>query len=384
MKTVLIAPRKYVQGRGVLMELGDHLKLLGNKAMVLWDPLVKQIVGETVRASLANSGVDLLAVEFTGESSPAERQRVTGIAREGGADIAVGIGGGKVLDVAKAAAIDADIAMVTCPTIASNDSPTSAASVWYDDEHNFVGFDCWSRNPDLVLVDTWVIVGAPVRTLVNGMGDAISTWVETEAAYRTRAKNLAGGVPTRVAYAIARLAFETLLECGETAKRDAELGLVTPAVERAVEANTLMSGLGFESGGLATAHMVGNLLSNVPQCKEAGLMHGEKVSFGIVTQLCLDDEVEADDRNVVFDLLIRLGLPVTFAGVSLEGATRDELRWVAEACAGEGSLCANHAFEVTADDVLDAMFAADALGRELTSHTERDGGPVGCCGHGGC
>ena len=50
----------------------------------------------------------------------------------------------------------AGIKMVTCPTIASNDSPTSAASVWYDENHNFVGFDCWPFNPDIVLVDTQV------------------------------------------------------------------------------------------------------------------------------------------------------------------------------------------------------------------------------------
>ncbi len=363
MKKVLIAPRKYIQGRGVLAELGDYLKLLGARPLVLWDAPVKQIVGDTVRRSLAGAGMELIDVEFTGEATSDERARVLQIAKQSGADISVGIGGGKVLDVAKAVAVDANIKMVTCPTIASNDSPTSAASVWYDERHNFVNFDCWPFNPDIVLVDTQVVANGPVRAFVAGMGDALSTWVETEAAFKSRAINIAGGRPTMAALVLARLCFETLLEHGIDARRDVEHNLVTPAVEKVVEANVLLSGLGFESGGLATAHMVGNLLSNVPQCQQAGLMHGEKVAFGIATQLCLDDDFDADEKAAIIDFEIEIGLPVTFSDLSLDGVSRQQLMSIGEACAGEGSLCHNHPFEVTADAVVNAMISADALGR---------------------
>jgi glycerol dehydrogenase len=135
-------------------------------------------------------------------------------------------------------------------------------------------------------------------------------------------------------------------------------------VEEVVEANVLLSGLGFESGGLATAHMIGNLLSNVPECQQKGLMHGEKVAFGIVTQLCLDDEMDADEKAAIVDFMIEIGLPVTFKELNLEGITRERLQWIGDACAGPGSLCHNHPFEVTAADIIDAMFAADAFGRQ--------------------
>lgn len=363
MKTVIIAPRKYVQGRGVLSELGEYLKPLGSRPVVLWDDVVKRILGDTVRQSLQAAGLNAVYVDFQGEATAAERARVTQIARENAADCSVGIGGGKVLDVAKAVAVDAGIKMVTCPTIASNDSPTSAASVWYDDNHNFVGFDCWPFNPDLVLVDTQAVANAPVRAFVAGMGDALSTWVEAEAAFKSRALNIAGGRPTMAAMSLARLCFETLLEYGLDAKRDVERHVVTPAVEKVVEANVLLSGLGFESGGLATAHMIGNLLSNVPECQQAGMMHGEKVAFGIITQLCLDDEMDADERAAIVDFEIEIGLPVTFAQLRWNDVSRDRLMEIGAACAGEGSLCHNHPFHVTAADVVDAMIAADALGQ---------------------
>jgi len=364
MKRVLISPQKYVQGRGVLSELGTYLKLLGHKPLVLWDAVVKDLVGGTVRASLQQAGLEMVEVEFAGEASAEERSRVGGIAAQSRADISVGIGGGKVLDVAKAVAVDNRIGMVTCPTIASNDSPTSAASVWYDEKtHDFVSFECWPFNPAIVLVDTQIIANGPVRAFVAGMGDALSTWVEAEAAFKSRAVNIAGGQSTMAAMTLARLCFETLLEHGLDARRDVELHLVTPAVEQVVEANVLLSGLGFESGGLATAHMIANLLSNVPECQQKGLMHGEKVAFGIVTQLCLDDEIDADEKAAIVDFEIEIGLPVTFKELNLEGVTRERLQGIADTCAGPGSLCHNHPFKVSAVDVLDAMFAADALGR---------------------
>jgi glycerol dehydrogenase len=361
MKAVLIAPRKYVQGRGVLKEIGAYLAVLGKRPMVLWDKAVKQIVGSTVLESIKSAGLDVVDVDFQGESTRAEAARVAKIAREQGADIAVGVGGGKTLDTAKAAAVENKIAMVTVPTIASNDSPTSAASVWYDDQGNCIGWDCWPFNPDLVMVDSQVIANAPARAFVAGMGDALATWLEAEAAFKTRALNLAGGVPTMAAMTLARLCFDTLMEHGVEAKRAVELHAVTPAVEKVIEANVLLSGLGFESGGLATAHMIANALPSFPECKR--FMHGEKVGFGVISQLCLDDEKPTEEIYRIVDFEVAVGLPVTFADVNLEGIGRERLKSIGDICAGEGSLCKNHPFKVTSEDIVDAMIAADALGR---------------------
>ena len=189
----------------------------------------------------------------------------------------------------------------------------------------------------------------------------MSTWVEAEAAYKTRAKNLGGGVSTLAAMAAARLCFDILMEHGIEARRAVEIHVLTPAVEKVIEANVLLSGLGFESGGLATAHMIGNALSSYPECHN--LMHGEKVGFGIVSQLCLDEDMDADEIHAIVDFEIAIGLPVTFADLNMADVTRDKLRPIGEACAGAGSLCANHPFEVTVDSVIDAMIAADALGQ---------------------
>jgi glycerol dehydrogenase len=362
MKMVLISPRKYVQGRGVLAETGKYTALLGGKAGVVWDDVVRKLVGKTVLDSLKAAKVAVVDIAFGGESTRAEADRIAALVKEMKAEVVIAVGGGKALDTGKAAAAKAKVACVTVPTIASNDSPTSSFTVWYDEQGNCLGFDGWAFNPDIVLVDTQVIANAPVRPFVAGMGDAMSTWVEAEAAYKSRKPALSGGVSTMAAMAIAKLCYETLLAHGVDAKRAIEHKVVTPAVEKCVEANVLLSGIGFESGGLATSHMIANALPSFAECRK--FYHGEKVGFGIVSQLCLDEDATPDYALPIIDWEVAVGLPVTFEDINLKGVSREKLKQIGDICASKGSLCENHVFEVTSDSVVDAMVAADALGRE--------------------
>jgi len=362
-KNVFIAPRRYVQGRGVIAEAGVLLKPLGKRPLILWDSRVKAAIGPALLAAIRGAELDIVEVEFRGQTTREEAARVADEIREKRADILLGVGGGKTLDTAKASAAMTGIRMVTVPTIASTDSPTSSYTVWYDAAGACTGFESWWFNPDLVLVDTGIIAAAPVRTFVAGMGDALSTWIEAEACHKTRRGNLAGGGggATLLAMAAARLCYDTVLAYGLDARRAVEAGTVTPAVEKVVEANVLLSGLGFESCGVATGHMVANSLPAIPECK--GLMHGEEVSFGIVTQLCLDEDADPAEMRRVVDFLIAVGLPVTFAEIGLVDPPRERLEPIGAICGGKGSLCENHPFRVTAEDVVDAMIAADAYGR---------------------
>ena len=109
MKSVFISPRKYIQGRDVLKELGVYVAMLGRKPMVLWDPGVKKIVGDTVLASLKEAKLDVVDVAFGGDSTHQEVNRVADIIRKQGADVSIGIGGGKTLDTAKAAAVETGV-----------------------------------------------------------------------------------------------------------------------------------------------------------------------------------------------------------------------------------------------------------------------------------
>lgn len=355
--TVFAAPGRYVQGRGAIGRLGEILEQLGSeKPLILEDPIVQEILGDELGGF---SGAE--HVEFGGECSPEEIDRVSGAASDRGADAVVGIGGGKTMDTAKSVAHPAGLPLVIVPTIASTDAPTSSLSVVYDTEGAFNEYRFFGRNPDAVVVDTSIIVGAPVRFLVAGIGDGLSTYFEADSSSKTRKAAMSGGAPTLAAVTLARLCYDTLLEHGLAARLAAEKGAVTPAFEKVVEANTLLSGLGFESGGLAAAHSVHNGLTVLEGTHD--YWHGEKVAFGVISMLMLEER-PAEVVEELVDLCLEVGLPVTLENIGVGDASREDLTQVADAACAEGETIHNEPFDVYPEMVVDAMLAADAFGHQ--------------------
>lgn len=365
MKTAIFFPGKYVQGNGLLAEAGPLIAKLGRRPLLCWGRRSREAVQTALLASLAQAGLEPTEALFNGECTQAEARRLADAATAARADVIVGIGGGKVLDAAKAAAAFNGLRLAVIPTIASNDAPTSACTVWYNDAGAAVGFDLWPFNPDLVLVDTGVLARAPVRYFVAGMGDALATWPEAQAASRAGSASCAGGAPTLAAMALARLCFDTLAASALAARDDAARGAVTPAVEQVVEANVLLSGIGWESGGLACAHAVANALPAFPETHRC--LHGEKVAFGLAAQLCLEPDRDEAERLRIVTLLAGLGLPVTFAQLGIPELPPERLRSFARRVALPGSSVHNHPFPIKVDALAEALRAADALGMRALS-----------------
>ncbi|KUP97002.1 glycerol dehydrogenase [Thermobifida cellulosilytica] len=358
----LIAPGRYVQGRGVLAELGRYVAPIGSMPLILTDAVVKELTEATVTESFRRAGLPVRFEKFGGIPTAAEARRVADVAVERGCDVIVGLGGGTVIDTAKAAGDNAGIRWVSVPTVASTDAPTSALSVVYTEEGAFESYRFYARNPDLVLVDTQLVANAPVRFLVAGVGDALATWIEARAVQRASATTMAGGLATHAGIALARLSWDILWENAMPAVEAVRQNLVTPAVEAVVEANTLLSGLGFESGGLGAAHAVHDGLTAVPHTHH--LVHGEKVNIGSITQLILEAAPTAEIRRFV-EFTARLGLPTTLTEAGLGDADEEVLRAVVAAATAPEETIHNLPFPVSADDVLDALKAVEVLGRSV-------------------
>ena len=358
MARVFISPSKYVQGPGELARLGDYVKVYGAHALVVISAGGLRRFGDVVSESLAAADVACTYDNFNGECSQAEIDRLVEVLRGCGADVVVGVGGGKIFDTAKAVAAAVDVPVVIVPTIAATDAPCSALSVIYTDDGQFKEYQFFKQNPNLVLMDTDVISKSPVRLTVSGMGDALATYFEARACKRSDATTCAGGHVTEAAMALAQLCYETLISDGLKAKLALEAGACTESVEKIIEANTLLSGLGFESAGLAGAHAIHNGMTALPETH--AFYHGEKVAFGTLTQLVLEN---ADELYEVLDLCVEVGLPVTFAQLGVEDASYERVLEVAKlACAPTDTL-GNMPFEVTPEKVASAMLAADAYGR---------------------
>lgn len=320
--------------------------------------------------SLEAASVETTVEEFSGECSAAEIDRLAGIVETVDAEFVVGAGGGKTLDTAKAVGEECGIDTVVAPTIASTDAPCSALSVVYTENGEFAEYRFLSKHPAAVVMDTTLIAEAPTELFVAGIGDALATWFEADATFDAAGENILGGTGTLAGHRIARLCYETVQQHGRSAIDAVENGTVTKSVEHVIEANTLLSGIGFESGGLAAAHSVHNGLTQLDATH--GAAHGEKVNIGTLTQLVLEGR---DDELIerIVRLSMDLGLPVTLADIGLADPSDDQLETVAKAACADEETIHNHPFDVTPAAVADALLAADEFGQRIRSEQTSSG-----------
>lgn len=360
MTSIIASPTRYIQGDDALSEIRCHVQALGKKLLILASASGKARVENVLAASLQGSGCTAHYEIFNGECSRQEIERIRAAYAQAGCDLVVGIGGGKIHDTAKAVAHYVRCPVVIVPTVASTDAPCSALSVIYSESGVFEEYLFLPVNPDVVLVDTGIISQAPARLLIAGMGDALSTYFEARACARSCATNCVGGKSTLAAQSLARLCYDTLLADGVRAALAVREQACTRALENIIEANTYLSGLGFESGGLAAAHAIHNGFTALPETHQ--FYHGEKVAFGTLAQLVLENADKAE-LTAVLDFCRAVGLPTTLADLGITDVSRSRLMRVAElACAPDDTL-GNMPFPVTPASVCAAIIGADALGR---------------------
>lgn len=362
MGKIIMSPSKFIQSSGALSQLSSYTKNFGSKFLILISEGGLKRSQSIIENSFEGTGKSIAFTIFNKECSKKEINRVMDVCQNEKCDCIIGVGGGKLLDTSKATAFHLGIPVVIVPTIASTDAPCSALSVIYTDDGVFEEYLVLPKNPEIVIMDTDVIARSPARFLISGMGDALATYFEARACHISNATNMAGMHPAVSAYALAELCYKVLLEDGLKAKLAAEAGVVTPAVENIIEANTYLSGIGFESGGLAAAHAIHNGFTVMSECH--GLYHGEKVAFGTLVQLVLEN-APLEEIEEVAGFCISVGLPVTLGQMGVKEIDNEKIMEVAKAATAEGETIYNMPFEITAEKVYAAILAADSIGKEF-------------------
>mmetsp|Transcript_8431 Transcript_8431/g.25331 ORF Transcript_8431/g.25331 Transcript_8431/m.25331 type:complete len:379 (+) Transcript_8431:91-1227(+) len=363
---IFSSPHKYVQRKGLVKDFGAFLKSFkGKKAGVIGEKFLLDIHAETIIKSLKDmAGVEGRLMDFRGESSWEEIKRLMADSANDPVDLLVAFGGGKTIDTGKATSYRLGIPVIVAPTLASNDAPCSALSVIYSPEGEFEEYYYFPDNPYIVMVDTEIVGTAPKRFIVSGMGDALATYYEADACNRApHGRNMVGGRPTMCGVTIGTLCKDVLYEHGPQAAKDAENKNVTDAVEKIIECNTLLSGLGFESGGLAAAHAIHNGMTITPKTHHA--IHGEKVAFALIAQLVMEDNKEEAARVAKFNK--EVGLPYTLAQLHLEPSDTETLQKIAERSIEPAESIHNMPFKITAQMVIDAILGADKIGCSLNA-----------------
>ncbi len=324
--TVFGAPGRYVQGPGVLDRIGGFARQLGDDAVLVGDALILPLIGARVAASCQAAGVGLTVLPFAGKLGPgtaAALDAELGAARPG---IVIAAGGGRAIDAGKALADLRGLRLITVPTVASNDAPTSKNYVLYDDAGHLVEVRHLPRNPDFVVVDTVLLASAPRAMFAAGLGDALSKRAEAAACVAGQGATMFMSRPPRLALAIASECEAVLLATGQAALEVAGSGQPTPAFEAAVEAMILMAGLGFESGGLSVPHALTRGISLLPG--GAASPHGFQVAYGLVVHHRLLDQPM---QPAMVALYQAAGLPRTLHALTGAVVSAEQIAAVAAA-----------------------------------------------------
>ena len=353
------APLKYVQGKGALLSFYNETKDLGSSYLFICSNSGYKMCKDKIEKSFEGTNCKLHFEIFGGISSNGEINKMRKIVRDEQIEVVVAVGGGSAIDTAKATAHYEKRPVAVIPTVVATDAPCTGLSVIYNDDGTFDTYLFYPKNPEAVIVDSEVIAHAPSKFLIAGMGDALGTYFEARACVRTGSLSLENGGVSLSAMALCELCYKTLLKCGYQAKLACDKNLVTPALESIIEANTYLSGVGADNGGLAVAHSVYNGFTALEECEST--MHGSLVAFGTITQLVLENAPKEEIKEVM-DFCHSVGLPVTLKEVGVTDVERVHI--AAQKACIPGETIHNLVGDVTPDQLYEALLVADLMGQE--------------------
>lgn len=321
------APSFYVQGPGALSTLGPLVATVGTRALLVSDRQMSATLAPRIAPLLAAEGIAFAATGFEGDVTHAN---VDHMVQEGAAlapDVVIAAGGGKGMDAGKAVCRALGARLVSLPTAASNDGPTSRNFVFYDENHKLLSVEKLARNPDVVVVDTNLIIKAPAALLVSGIGDALVKRFEAEQVVGVDGPNMFGGRATLASLSLARHCHEVLRADAVDALAAVRAGCPDAAFERVIEACFLLAGLGFEGSGLSIAHAMTRGLSAIPSTASA--LHGYQVAYALLVQFMLERRSSAFMAEQ-FAFHRTVGLPISLRDFGLTSACSADLELVAQ------------------------------------------------------
>lgn len=350
-------PVQYINREGILNDCGKYIARWGRRAVVSGGLRAMASVEKKLADSLDSSGIKWEKHIFTGECSNSNISLIKEMIGDMEADVMIGVGGGKSLDTAKAAAEECGIPVVCIPTIAATCAGASAVSITYNDSGVFERTIFLKQNPNLVIVDPCVIANAPAEYLQSGIFDSISKWYEGNAAIKSIKSP---DVFTCSAVQLAFLLYKTMEAEAVTAVESAKNKKVSPQLLHIIDLNIYLTAV-IQSMGQATvmgaaAHAVHNGLSVIPESHK--LLHGFKVGYGIIVQLFLEKQPIAYIKDVV-GFFKEMGLVPSLKGLGLN-ADKDAMTRIAEKASLDSNLKAMP-FAVDVKMIVEAMEKAESL-----------------------
>lgn len=351
--TLSVAPAQVWRGDNALAESGDRLADLGKRPLVVGGNQTLELIKPLLNPVCKKQQLTPHWQTYQPDCSENSLNVLLNTVKEHRADLIIGVGGGKALDTAKLLAYRCQLPVVTIPTSGATCAAWTALSNVYTDGGAFLYDVPLSRCPDLLILDYNLLQTAPKRTLTAGIGDAIAKWYEASVSSADSTDTL-----TIAAVQEARILRDILLQKSLQALENPKSQTWKEVVDATVLLAGVIGGLGGANCRTVAAHAVHNGLTHLAECHH--ILHGEKVAYGILVQLRLEEMTQGNQLALTARLQLlkfygQIGLPTTLEDLGLQGITLAQLRQVAEVTCRPDSDIHRLPFSVSPEMLMAAM-----------------------------
>ncbi|MEJ6658170.1 MAG: iron-containing alcohol dehydrogenase family protein [Synechococcus sp. ChSW.bin.154] len=368
--THAIAPSRVIRGEQAWQRSLPAIADLCQRPALLGRSPATHAIRAGFKTDLTESALTVLEAQLNFDCCEEDLIRLEALLKEAACDCVIAAGGGKVLDAGKLLAFRLKLPCITVPLSAATCAGWTALANIYTQDGAFVSDETLDACPDLLIFDHGLVRQAPNQTLASGIADALAKWYEASVGSGSSTDGI-----IQQAVQMARVLRDQLLidALDAMARPDSE------AWVRVAEACGLTAGVIGGLGGAqcrtVAAHAVHNGLTQLPACH--GKLHGEKVGFGILVQLRLEErlggnQLAAQSRRQLLPLLKQLGVPVTLQELGLGETGLHDLRAICSFACRPGSDLHHLPFDVTETDLLEALVSTDADSRTISTSLETE------------
>ncbi|XZN95888.1 MAG: iron-containing alcohol dehydrogenase family protein [Microcoleus sp.] len=368
--SLTIAPACVLRGQNALARSRDALIRLGKRPLIVGGSnslaTAKPFLQPILQGTGAGTGAPPLQfaeIAYGTDCSEISLEHLREAASNHQADFIIGVGGGKALDAAKLVAHQCQIAIATIPTSAATCAAWTALSNIYSEQGAFQYDVTLARCPDLLILDYGLIQTAPQRTLVAGIGDAIAKWYEASVSSGHSEQTMIISAVQQ-----ARILRDILFQKSAIALKEPGSETWQEVTDAVVLLAGVIGGIGGAQCRTVAAHAVHNGLTHL--LASHGTLHGEKVAYGILVQLRLEEmlqnnQLAATARQQLLKFYTEIGLPQTLESLGLGDITLTELQRAAEIACSPNSDIHRLPFKVVPEQLMAAMVSTTAPVGEL-------------------